>query len=376
MSQEETSDSKPHEPTEKRLRDARKKGDVPSSRETGNMMVVLSLLGITIFVLPWQSADLAESLAILIDNSGRISVGTGQAGVTRLGEVMFEFMIALGFVLAPIFGLLALGGLFGVMIQGETVFSLERITPKLNKISPQQGFKRLFSGSALIEFGKSLLKVFVAGALALWVTNKVVAGMMDSSGFLPESLPNYLLEAARRLLVAMSIFLIPLALLDIVWRRFEWRKKHMMSHKELRDEMKEAEGSPELKAKRAQVRREQSQKRVALAVPEASVVLTNPTHYAVALKYEPGTDLAPQCVAKGADHMAKRIRELAFDNEIPVVENKPLARLLYDTVDLDEVVPVEHWAVVAEIISFVLDLENNVHRQPPDGSSLRTLADE
>jgi flagellar biosynthetic protein FlhB len=340
------------------------------------MMVVLSLLGITIFVLPWQSADLAESLAILIDNSGRISVGTGQAGVTRLGEVMFEFMIALGFVLAPIFGLLALGGLFGVMIQGETVFSLERITPKLNKISPQQGFKRLFSGSALIEFGKSLLKVFVAGALALWVTNKVVAGMMDSSGFLPESLPNYLLEAARRLLVAMSIFLIPLALLDIVWRRFEWRKKHMMSHKELRDEMKEAEGSPELKAKRAQVRREQSQKRVALAVPEASVVLTNPTHYAVALKYEPGTDLAPQCVAKGADHMAKRIRELAFDNEIPVVENKPLARLLYDTVDLDEVVPVEHWAVVAEIISFVLDLENNVHRQPPDGSSLRTLADE
>jgi flagellar biosynthetic protein FlhB len=376
MSQEETSDSKPHEPTEKRLRDARKKGDVPSSRETGNMMVVLSLLGITIFVLPWQSADLAESLAILIDNSGRISVGTGQAGVTRLGEVMFEFMIALGFVLAPIFGLLALGGLFGVMIQGETVFSLERITPKLNKISPQQGFKRLFSGSALIEFGKNLLKVLVAGTLALWVTNKVVAGMMDSSGFLPESLPNYLLEAARSLLVAMSIFLIPLALLDIVWRRFEWRKKHMMSHKELRDEMKEAEGSPELKAKRAQVRREQSQKRVALAVPEASVVLTNPTHYAVALKYEPGTDLAPQCVAKGAAHMAKRIRELAFDNEIPVVENKPLARLLYDTVDLDEVVPVEHWAVVAEIISFVLDLENNVHRQPPDGSSLRTLADE
>lgn len=376
MSQEETSDSKPHEPTEKRLRDARKKGDVPSSRETGNMMVVLSLLGITIFVLPWQSADLAESLAILIDNSGRISVGTGQAGVTRLGEVMYEFMIALGFVLAPIFGLMALGGLFGVMIQGETVFSLERIKPKLNKISPQQGFKRLFSGSAFIEFGKSLLKVFVAGALALWITNKVVAGMMDSTGFLPESLPSYLMEAARRLLVAMSIFLVPLALLDIVWRRFEWRKKHMMSHKELRDEMKEAEGSPELKAKRAQVRREQSQKRVALAVPEASVVLTNPTHYAVALKYEPGTDLAPQCVAKGADHMAKRIRELAFDNEIPVVENKPLARLLYDTVDLDEVVPVEHWAVVAEIISFVLDLENNVHRQPPDGSSLRTLADE
>jgi flagellar biosynthetic protein FlhB len=173
--------------------------------------------------------------------------------------------------------------------------------------------------------------------------------------------------------MAMAAYLVPLAIADIIWRRYEWRKKQMMSHKELQDEMKEAEGSPELRAKRARGRREQSRKRVALAVPQASVVLTNPTHFAVALKYEMGADIAPVCVAKGADNMAHRIRELAHEHEVPVLENKPLARALYDSIEVDEVIPVEHWEVVAEIIGFVMDLRNNnTRRNPPEGSSLRT----
>ena len=375
MSQQDSDDSKPHEPTEKRIKDARRKGDVPSSKETGNMTIILSLLGITIFVLPWQSEQLAGALATLIDASGQISINSGSTGVNELGDLLWRFVLSVFFVLAPIFSLLIIGGLAGVLLQGETVFALERMKPKLSKISPTEGFKRLFSGTAMVEFVKSLLKVIVAGSLALWVTNVAVSGMMQSSGFLPESLPSYLLVSARKLLIAMAIFLIPLAILDILWRRFEWRKRQMMSHKELRDEMKEAEGSPELKAKRAAVRREQSQKRVAMAVPQASVVLTNPTHYSIALKYEPGSDLAPRCIAKGADHMAHRIRELAFEHEIPVVENKPLARLLYDTVEIEEVVPVEHWEVVAEIISFVIDLQNGKSRNLPVGSTLRKPED-
>lgn len=376
MSQQDSdTDSKPHEPTEKKLREARRKGDVPSSRETGNMMIVLSLLGVTLFVLPWQATQIANALALMIEVSGQVAVGTGKPGLARLGEVIFEFVLRVGIALAPIFVALMVGGLVGVLIQGETVFSLERIRPKLSKISPREGFKRLFSGTAFIEFAKSLLKVLVAGALALWVTQSVVGNIMQGNGFLPERLPDYLLTAARKLLLAMAIFLVPLALADILWKRFQWRKKQMMSHKELQDEFKEAEGSPELKAKRARLRREQSQKRVALAVPQASVVLTNPTHFAVALKYQPGTDVAPQCVAKGADHMARRIRELAYDNDVPVIENKPLARLLYDTVEIDQVVPVEHWQVVAEIISFVLDLQADGRRKPPEGSVLRERDD-
>lgn len=373
MSQQDSDESKPHEPTEKRLKDARRKGDVPSSRETGNMMVVGSLLLIVIFALPWQAGNLADALAAMIDAAGRTPVSYGQTGVFELNKLTQEFTLSVVLTLLPIFGLLIIGAIAGVLIQGETVVSLERIKPKLSKISPKEGFKRLFGGTALIEFLKNLLKVLVAGTLALWVTNTMVRDMMTGIGFLPENLPGYLLESARKLLMAMAAFLVPLAIADIIWRRYEWRKKQMMSHKELQDEMKDSEGSPELRAKRARVRREQSQKRVALAVPQASVVLTNPTHFAVALKYEMGADIAPVCVAKGADNMAHRIRELAHEHEVPVLENKPLARALYDSIEVDEVIPVEHWEVVAEIIGFVMDLRNNnTRRNPPDGSSLRT----
>ena len=376
MAEEESNESKVHEPTEKRLREARRKGDVPSSRETGNMMVVASLLGVVAFALPWQSGNLVHALSLLVEGAGNVTITNGQAGVNELGEVMTEFILALVIALSPVFLLLIIGALTGVLIQGETVASLERIRPKISKISVIEGFKRLFSKSALVEFAKNILKICVAGALALWVANEAVVTMMSGIGFLPETLPTYLMDAARKLLIAMAVFLVPLAIADILWRRYDWRKKHMMTHKELRDELKEAEGSPELKAKRAERRREQSRQRVAVAVPTADVVLTNPTHFAVALKYQADSDIAPVCVAKGADQMAHRIRAIAFENDVPVIENKPLARLLYDEVELEDVVPVEHWQVVAEIIGFVMDLKKGKRRKLPEGSMLRSIRDE
>jgi flagellar biosynthetic protein FlhB len=165
--------------------------------------------------------------------------------------------------------------------------------------------------------------------------------------------------------------LVPVAIIDILWQRFDWRRKQMMSIKEIRDEMKESEGDPLIKGKRAALRRQRAQQRIATAVPTADVILTNPTHYAVALKYEMGEDVAPICVAKGTDLMARQIRLIAHDNEVPILENKPLARTLYDVVEVDDAVPVEHWEVVAEIISFVMALKNDPNRQPPDGSTLR-----
>lgn len=359
------------EPTEKKLRDARKKGDVPSSRETGNMMVVLSLFGVTALVLPWTGPRLADALAALIDGAGQISVGTDRSGLAALGLVLRDTLLALGAVLAPLFLLIMAGGVFGVLIQGETVISAERIRPKLSKLSPVQGLKRLFSANTLVEFAKSLIKVLVVGALALWVTWRAVSGIWEAPGFVPENLPGYLLDAARRLLIAATVFLVPVAVVDILWNRFDWRRRQMMSVKEVRDEMKESEGDPQIKGRRAAIRRRRAQQRIAAAVPTASVILANPTHYAVALKYQHGIDNAPVCVAKGADLMAKRIREIAFENDVPIIENKPLARMLYDQVEVDQMVPAEHWQVVAEIISFVLDLKRNRDRKPPAGSVLR-----
>jgi flagellar biosynthetic protein FlhB len=376
MAEDKNEDSKTFEPTEKRLMDARKKGDVPSSRETGNMMVIGSLFGCVAFILPWLVPGMTLSLARLIETSGSLTVGSGQTGIKDLGVILYEFSIAVMIGVAPIFGLMIVGALIGTLIQGSVVVSLERITPKLSKISPLEGFKRLFSASAFVEFGKNLLKVLVAGTLALWITRRSVSDIMAAPGFIPEALPLYIMNAAQALLVAMAIFLVPVALFDIFWKRYDWRKRQMMSFKEVRDEQKESEGAPELRAKRASIRRKLSQQRIAVAVPTANVILTNPTHFAVALKYEMGSDVAPICVAKGADNMARRIREIAFENDIPVIENKPLARLLFDQVEVDGMVPGEHWEIVAKIISFVINTGSQHKLELPEGSKLRDLADE
>ena len=359
------------EPTEKKLQDARKKGDVPSSKETGNMMVVVSLIGVAAFALQWQMPQMIDALSSLIDKSGTIHIGSNSAGVNDLGEIFWDFVMRISTALAPVFGLMLAGAIFGVLIQGETVVAAERIKPKLSKISIIGGIKRQFSANTMVEFVKSLVKVFVVGGLALWVTNYAVKAMWTTPGFLPELLPGYMAEAARQLLVAAAIFLVPVAIIDILWQRFDWRRKQMMSIKEIRDEMKESEGDPLIKGKRAALRRQRAQQRIATAVPTADVILTNPTHYAVALKYEMGEDVAPVCVAKGTDLMARQIRLIAHDNEVPILENKPLARTLYDVVEVDDAVPVEHWEVVAEIISFVMALKSDPNRQPPDGSTLR-----
>ncbi|MFY0597985.1 MAG: flagellar biosynthesis protein FlhB [Cognatishimia sp.] len=369
---EEDKSNKTQEPTEKKLRDARKKGDVPSSRETGNMMVVVSLIGVVGVALQWQGPKLVEALASLVDNAGRIHVGIERPGVATLGGVFWDFMSRVATAIAPIFGLIFLGGVAGVLIQGETVVALDRIKPKLSKISPIEGIKRQFSANTLVEFIKSLVKVFVVGAMALWVTDLAVRDIWTGTGFVPEHLPMYMSDATRRLLIMAAVFLVPIAIIDILWKRFDWRKKQMMSVKEIRDEMKEAEGDPLIRGKRAQLRRQRSQQRIAAFVPQADVILTNPTHYAVALKYEQGVDAAPVCVAKGADLMARQIRLIAHEHDIPIVENKPLARSLYDVIDVDERVPVEHWEVVAEIISFVMALKKDPRCKPPVGSELRT----
>ncbi|MGH1466636.1 MAG: EscU/YscU/HrcU family type III secretion system export apparatus switch protein [Cognatishimia sp.] len=371
MADDEDKSSKTQEPTEKKLRDARKKGDVPTSRETGNMMVVVSLIGVTTFALQWQGPPLVDALSSLIDHSGSIDIGVGAPGTVALGAIFWDFIMRVSAALAPIFLLLLAGGLFGVLIQGETVAALDRVKPKLSKISIVEGLKRQFSANTVVEFVKNLTKVLVVGGLALWVTNTAVRDIWQAPGFVPEALPGYMLDATTKLLIAAAAFLVPVAILDILWRRFDWRRKQMMSIKEIRDEMKEAEGDPLIKGKRAALRRQRAQQRIAAAVPTASVILTNPTHFAVALKYEQGVDDVPVCVAKGADLMARQIRHLARDHDVPIVENKPLTRALYDVIEVDDVVPVEHWQVVAEIISFVMEFQRNPKRKPPAGSTLR-----
>jgi flagellar biosynthetic protein FlhB len=354
MSADEDEGSKTEEPTERKLGKAREKGDVPASRETGNLMSVFSLLMITIFLLPWVLPELAGVLRGLLQMAGQIEIGEDTQGLADIAVASGELTRGIARALAPVVLVMVLAAIFGVLIQGETVVARDRIVPKLSKVSPLEGFKRLFSVDSLVEFIKNVAKVLVVGAITLVITHEAVTAIWQTPDALPEAFLPHVQDVVRRLLIVTTVFLVVVAVADIIWKRAQWIKKQRMSMRELRDEFKDSEGDPYIKAKRGEIRRKRARQRIA-----------------VALKYVPGVDQAPVCVAKGTGLMAAQIRRIARDNDIAIVENRPLARSLHALVEVDSQIPVEHWNAVAEIIGYIMDLRRNIRRKPPAGSQLR-----
>jgi len=371
VADDEDKTNKTEEASPRKLRQAREKGDVPSSREVGNMMSVLSLFLVAVFFFPQLGPMLVGVLRRVFENAGQVQVGTDRQGIHDLGQVTMELSGGLASVLAPVAVTMVIAAIAAVFIQGEVVVAVERIKPKMSKIDPIKGFKKIASIDNLVEFFKSVLKVLVVGAISLYIAQLAVRTIWQMEDIAPEAILPFIGQYSATLLITITILLIVVSIADVMWKRFQWLKKQRMSVQDLRDEHKETEGDPLIRAKRAEQRRKRAMQRITTTVPTATVVLTNPTHFAVALKYENGTDLAPVCVAKGADLMAAQIRKVARDHEVPVVENKPLARALHDVAEIDEEIPFEHWQAVAEIIGYVMDLQRNVHRPAPVGSSLR-----
>jgi len=368
---EEEGGEKAHEPSERKIRKAREKGDVAISRETGNLMSVLALILIFIMVLPELSGRLLRALEGALVHAGQVDIGSDGGGVEDLKVLIFNMVWDVALVMGPVFAALAVGGLISVAIQGPLIATLERVRPKLEKVSPMAGLKRLFSLNALVEFLKSVTKVLVVGLIATTLSYKAVKEIWLVEAMFPERIGPLLADRVVGILAWVLLFLALIALMDALWQRHRWTEKQRMTLKELRDEMKETEGDPMVKGKRAQLRQQRAQARISTAVPMANVILTNPTHYAVALRYTQGEDAAPVCVAKGTDLMAAQIRKIAREHNIPIIENRPLARALYDVAELDRMIPVEHWQAVAEIIGFLMDLKARRRRRPPVGSSLR-----
>lgn len=369
MSDEDKS-SKTEEPTEKKLSDQRKKGNVPSSKEVGTMVSIFSLMIIVMYILPHAGPQFATAISQVFDVAGTVEIGQGLEGLEDTKDLTGGFLKSVVLILGPVFLMMALAAVFGVLIQGETVVTTERIKPKFSNISPVSGLKKIVSVNNLIEFLKSILKVGVVAGIGYLVVTSSVSAIWMGELFVPESLPGYLRAKVGVILLSCAAFLIPVAIFDLIYKRLDWIKKNRMSFKEIKDENKDAEGDPHMKAKRAEKRQEMSRKRMSQTVPTATVILTNPTHYAVALRYEKGVDAVPVCVAKGIDTRALKIREIAKEHEIPIIENRPLARALHATVEVDGVVPVDHWQAVAEIIAFVMDLRNKIPSKPPEGSEL------
>jgi flagellar biosynthetic protein FlhB len=354
MAEQNEENEKTQDPTQKRLDDALERGDVAKSQEVSTWFVLADGTLILMAFANSMASALKGTLMGLIANAHQIPMdGRGLVRLTnRLGvEVIAAVAI-------PIL-LVALFAVAGNMIQHRLVWSTEGLKPKLSKISPAAGLKRLFSKVALINFVKGIAKIALLGtvlAMLLWPerTRLDTLVTLDVAAILP-----FTSVFALKMLGFVVVIMAFIAAADFFFQYRQWYEKQKMSLQEIKEEFKQSEGDPHIKARIRRIRETRMRKRMMAAVPNASVVIMNPTHYAVALKYERG-DNAPVCVAKGLDAIALKIREVAEANNVPVVENPPLARALHATVEIDQEIPAEHYRAVAEVIGYVMRLRKGL----------------
>ena len=343
--------------TPKRRQEARKKGQVAQSREVSSALILMFALGALYFAGPYSYHALRNLVRELLQ--GIASAATiHPAGLHHLlGEIMGQFALVVTPLMVAVFvaGLAANIAQVGFMVTGEA------LSPKFSKINPIQGLKRLFALRSLVELTKSLLKIMLVGGIAYLV----VAREVDQfPGMIQVDVPvlfNYIGRLAFKVCLNVAIAMLLLAALDYGYQRWQFEKNMMMTKEEVKEEYKQLEGDPKIKARIRSIQMETARRRMMEAVPEATVVITNPTHFAVALQFVSGQMEAPKVVAKGAGLVAQRIKELAREHEVPVVEDKPLARSLYKTVDIDQAIPVELYQAVAEILAYVYRLKGRAH---------------
>ncbi len=343
-------DDRTEEPTQRKLDDAIAKGDVAKSTEINTLFV----LGGFTLALMLSSGAIAERLALTLRGflMNAHQVPAGGAGVlTAAKGALWAGLLALALPA----GIVAVAALLGGGIQHRPLWTLQPLTPQFSRISPLAGVKRVFGKEAFVGFAKGLLKILIVGAVAtlvLWAERDRLEGLarMQAGATLAA-----VLHLSLKLLGGVLAAYAFLAAGDAVYQRLSWLQRQRMSKRELKEEYKETEGNPEVKAKLKQIRAARVRRRMMAAVPTATVVIANPTHYAVALRYERGM-AAPVCVAKGVDALALRIRAPAAEHGVAVVENPPLARALHAGVEIDREIPVEHYRAVAEVIGAILRL--------------------
>ena len=355
MAEQSEDNEKSEDPTQKKLDDALQRGDVAKSQEVSTWFV---LAGATLMMLTFSGpmlSGLKTTLGGLISNAHSIPTD-GAALLVLSGRLGMEVIAV---VAIPIL-LVALFAIAGNVIQHRLVWSTESLKPKFSKISPLSGFKRLFSKIALMNFAKGVAKIAILGTvmtMLLWPERSRLENMvtLDVASILP-----FTFVFALKMLGFVVIIMAFIAAADFFFQYRQWYEKQKMSLQEIKEEFKQTDGDPQIKARIRRIRETRMRKRMMAAVPEASVVVMNPTHYAVALKYERG-DNAPLCVAKGLDNIALKIREVAEAHGVPVVENPPLARALHATVEVDQEIPAEHYRAVAEVISYVMRIRRGLN---------------
>ncbi|HJZ22147.1 MAG TPA: flagellar type III secretion system protein FlhB [Bradyrhizobium sp.] len=354
MADDNDTADKTQDPTQKRLDEAHDRGDVAKSQEINTWFVIA---GATLTLSTFSGSiggGILMPLRNLVANSWMIRAdGPGLLELARSLEYML--IATLGVPLL----LLALAAIAGNMVQHRLVWSAESLKPKFSKVSPTTGAKRVFGKQAVANFVKGLFKVVALGAVMtaiLWPERLRLESMLRLD---PSALLGVTTGLTLKVLGAVVAMLAVVAIADFFFQYRQWYERQKMSLQEMKEEFKQSEGDPHIKGRLRQLRQARMKKRMMTAVPKASVIITNPTHYAVALFYERGMP-APVCVAKGVDLIALKIREIAGKHDVPIVENVALARALHATVEVDDVIPVEHYHAVAEIIGYVMGLKRGL----------------
>ncbi|WP_068316801.1 flagellar biosynthesis protein FlhB [Polycladidibacter hongkongensis] len=349
MAEDQDPESKTEEPTEKKIRDAVEKGDVPVSKEASVLAALVAILLILSFMSMSRTSSIVQFLTWFLDNPAEISLNTS----SDLSQLMFVVGLELSKFLLPMVGLLIAFGLASSFLQNTPRMVLTRIQPKLEKISLQKGVKRLFSMNTFMEFIKSLFKLTTVTVVALLIIRSQQAAALTTMYTDPALLPATIVAISMKLLSGICVATIALVGFDLVLARFQWRKKLRMTKQDIKDEFKQSEGDPMVKARQRSIARDRARRSMLGNVQDATVVIANPTHFAVALQYDRTAESAPKVVAKGQDLIALRIKELAYLHDVTVIEDKPLARGLYAAVEVDQFIPPQYYRAVAEIISYV-----------------------
>ncbi len=346
---------KTEEPTHKRLQDALKRGQVVNSREVTSFLMLLVLTATLAWILPYAMGLTHEWFGRFITTPHDFTLDVG-----NLHQLMADIFLDMLLIFLLIVSAGFIAALVGSFIQHGLVISGEPMKPKAEKISPLKGLKRMFSLKSVMEFVKGVFKITIIGTVAYIAAAPYLGFLKQLPNYDIADLMVYLDHVALRMMIGVCIVMAFIAGLDYLYQRYEYLKSLRMSHQEIKDEFKQMEGDPQVKAKIRQIRMERAQNRMMANVPEADVVITNPTHYAVALAYQTGAMGAPKVVAKGQDHIAMVIREIATEHDIPIVENPPLARGIFNAVELEDEIPTAYYQAVAEIISYVYRLKGKL----------------
>lgn len=349
MAESSDGQEKTEEPTGKRISDARKKGQLPRSREAGTFFVLLSGVASIWLVSPY----LGEGMTTLMKHS--FTLTKSQVFDTyEMGRVFFQDIVLVAIpLLAICFSMLVAAFIGNIMIGGMN-FSTEAMMPKPDKLNPINGFKRIFSMNSIVELIKSIAKVACIGSICYFLISGRINEILRLSYI---DVFAAVRDAMNILFIFMVIIvsaMIPIIMIDVPFQYWQYRQQLRMTKQELKDEMKETEGNPQIKSRMKRMQYEMAARRMMSKVPTADVVVTNPTHYAVALSYDPNGELAPVVVAKGVDEVAEKIKEIAREYKIPVMQLPPLARSLYYTTDLDREIPRGLFQAVAQVLAWVM----------------------